>query len=749
MTLGSRPALLLAAVFSLALVPPPVLAQDIPDSGSTPTPDEPVELTDPGNWVLGSSLGAGSAGGQYGDFLEDPVNFDLNLGYEPNHGPWRFGIGIQFGSMNMKPPYEDQKEWARFDTYLYATRIFNKKGGFRPYLHARVGVARIHPRSELFYFDDPENLEFEVSPTKAANGLSFTFQPGVEIELGKGFALDVAGWYTTYRTGDYSTVPPLEGPVDPPVSQYDPVNSGSEWGLRAGVQWRPLPTGIPREPKLRTNPETGLYFRLAPADEFRDEWGVSRSWGWATGEMLGINFVASMLNEYVRNANFNQISPRSFYANLKRGWTFDDNEFKTNQLVHPFNGQNYFNAARTNGLGFWQSSLMANAGAFIWECCGETHPMSWNDMISTGIGGMARGEWAYRISSLILDNTKTGWRRYMREFAALPFNPIRTGNRFVSYRATTPRGNPASDYDWRPPHLGLQLYAGARAIGEGESITENTNYYGFIEGTLQYGSAFKNERRRPFDRFDTSMQLNYGDKTRVGQLIIRGDLASWPLGEKKEDPKHVFAITQEFDYVDNEAYEYGGQFFGGALFSGWGTLDGNRLVTRLTGYVSPMAAINSEYSFLADVGDRQRFREYDYGPGVGAGVDLVYARRARPLLAFSYRYTYIPVRNGSIWNPDDPIEIELPGGGETIVLEGSDANHHVHRLGARLLIPFGDTWGIGADGRLFIRDSSYTSPLLRDQYQRNPEVRVYMTWDLGYTKKRMRRLQREAALKQQ
>ena len=115
------------------------------------------------------------------------------------------------------------------------------------------------------------------------------------------------------------------------------------------------------------------------------------------------------------------------------------------------------NAARSNGLGFWQSSILANAGAFVWECCGETHPMSWNDMISTGIGGMARGEWAYRISSLILDNTKTGWRRYMREFAALPFNPIRTGNRFVSYRATTPRGNPASDYDWRPPYLGLQL----------------------------------------------------------------------------------------------------------------------------------------------------------------------------------------------------------------------------------------------------------------------------------------------------
>ena len=79
------------------------------------------------------------------------------------------------------------------------------------------------------------------------------------------------------------------------------------------------------------------------------------------------------------------------------------------------------------------------------------------------------------------------------------------------------------------------------------------------------------------------------------------------------------------------------------------------------------------------------------------------------------------------------------------MLEGSDANHHVHRFGARLLIPFGDTWGIGADTRLFYRDSSYTSPLLRDRTQRNPEVRVFLTWDLGYTQKRLRRAERASA----
>jgi hypothetical protein len=162
-----------------------------------------------------------------------------------------------------------------------------------------------------------------------------------------------------------------------------------------------------------------------------------------------------------------------------------------------------------------------------------------------------------------------------------------------------------------------------------------------------------------------------------------------------------------------------------------------------------MAAVNADYSFLGDVANRERFREYDYGPGVGAGAEAILGRRGRPLLAFSYRYTWISVRNGSIWNPKEPVALPLPDGlsGE-VGLEGSNANHQVHRVGLRLLIPLGDVWGIGADARLFYRDSNYEDPRLEDRTQRVPEVRVFLTWDLGYTKKRIRRAQREAAGRQ-
>jgi hypothetical protein len=194
-------------------------------------------------------------------------------------------------------------------------------------------------------------------------------------------------------------------------------------------------------------------------------------------------------------------------------------------------------------------------------------------------------------------------------------------------------------------------------------------------------------------------------------------------------PRHVFAITQDFDYIDNEAYEYGGQFFGPSVFSRFGdrSATGTRLVTRLTGYVSPMAAVNADYSFLGDVADRERSREYDYGWALAAGFDSILLVKGRPLLFFTYRYTYLKADNGSIWHPDNS---------DTL---GSDADHNLQRLGVRLLVPLGDTWGFGADGRVFYRSSHYSLPILEDHSQRNPEVRVFVTWDFGYTKKRAER----------
>jgi hypothetical protein len=708
----------LASTLTLAL---PASAQTArpPDGRAA---DATAALAQPSDrWHLYGGLGYGGVGGDYGDFLEEPVSFELRIAKSYGNGAWRLGGGLQFGSMAMKPPYQDQAEWAHFETFGTATRVFNVSGKFRPYLQGRVGLVRIHPRSELFYFEEPENLEPGASPTKAVNGVSFSIQPGVEVGLAKGLALDVSARWSYYKTGDYSLIPPLHGPLDPPLSDKDVASSGRDWVLQAGLAWQPFAGAAPEVPRPSpsVDPATGQLRPLPPPDGSRDAWGVRRSWGWATGEMLAINFVASMGNEYVRQANFNQISPRSFWSNFEEGFTYDDNQFKTNQLIHPFNGAAYFNAARANGIDFWGSSAMALVGAFIWECCGETHPMSFNDMVSTGIGGIARGEMAYRVSSLILDNTKRGKGRFAREAGAFLVNPIRGFNRVVTGDATEVQGNPADPLDWRPDFQ-LLVRTGARIIGQGESISENTNTYGFVEATLSYGDAWA-DNRRPYDRFDTSMQVNIGDKTRVGRLLIRGDLFSKLVGKN-----HSLALQQDFDYVDNEAYEYGGQSLGPSLLSRFGLSRTLTLVSRAQAYAILLGAVNSDYSFLADVANQERIREYDYGPGVGAAVELYLQRKQRLLASFRYRYSYISVSNGSVYSGDR--------NGYNL---GLDASHNISQVGLKLELPLTRSLGIGAEGSIFFRRSHYDlnssdipglPPGRRTITQRNPEVRVNLTW---------------------
>jgi hypothetical protein len=141
---------------------------------------------------------------------------------------------------------------------------------------------------------------------------------------------------------------------------------------------------------------------------------------------------------------------------------------------------------------------------------------------------------------------------------------------------------------------------------------------------------------------------------------------------------------------------------------------------RWDGMVAILSAINSDYSFLAEVPDRERFREYDYGPGLGTGLEVRLSRKGRDLLSLFYRLHWVSVRNGSIFNKDDERG-----------LEGSDANHYLQAAGGRLFVPVFKRMGLGADGFVVLRKSYYSSELLADTDQRNPELRVYLAFDLG------------------
>jgi hypothetical protein len=341
--------------------------------------------------------------------------------------------------------------------------------------------------------------------------------------------------------------------------------------------------------------------------------------------------------------------------------------------------------------------------------------MSINDLVSTTIGGIAVGEMQFRLSSEILNNQSTGRGRFFRELGSFFVDPIRGLNRVFSGRNGEVHGNPADPMDWRPQHGTSLLMVGARVIGQGESISENTRTYLNFGFDHSYGSAFDNPRRKPFDYMEVALQVSAGEKVPLNVVRISGDLLEKPLGDAAA-PNHVVALTQRFDYMNNTAYEFGGQSLGATLFSRFRLSDKMGLSTRVDGLGMILGAINSEYAKFADVADKERLREYDYGPGLGVAAQAGLTVSNRQVLALAYRFQWISVSNGSLFSKGESSQ-------------GSDANHYIQYAGGRAFIPVHGKLGLGFDAYLFLRKSRYSFPLFRPIDQRNPQVRVYVAWN--------------------
>jgi hypothetical protein len=214
---------------------------------------------------------------------------------------------------------------------------------------------------------------------------------------------------------------------------------------------------------------------------------------------------------------------------------------------------------------------------------------------------------------------------------------------------------------------------------------------------------------------EMQLQITAGEKQPITILRVRGDLWEKPLGDQAA-PKHVFAITQFYDYMDNKTYEFGGQSLAATLFSRFQLSPKVRLKTRASGLFLSLGAVNSDYATIAHVANRERLREYDYGPGAGADtqVDLVVSDQT--LLTVNYRFQWVNVANGSVYS-------------KGVSSLGSNANHYVQYGLARFFIPVFKHFGLGADGHIFLRKSRYSEPGFEDIDQRTPRLRVFLAFN--------------------
>jgi hypothetical protein len=426
----------------------------------------------------------------------------------------------------------------------------------------------------------------------------------------------------------------------------------------------------------------------------------------AVGEIVGINIITWGLNYYVRDQDFAVVYPKTWWNNISNGFEYDGNLFATNMIDHPYHGSTYYNASRSNGIGFWVSAPLTLVGSVMWECCGERHPMAFNDVVNTTLGGIALGETLYRSSSAVLSNEATGAGRVGREFAGFFLNPIRGFNRVISGRMFSVTPNPADPNDRTPGFFRLSLDGGYREVNPDSEPRDDVTG-GFLRFRMDFGSPFEGRRGGPFDVFEFDMTLYAGDQNIFGSLAVRGNLLTRDL-KRGGASEHVWAVVQSYEYDDVSAYQYGSQNVGLRLESMWKLGAGASAVTRIQGGAILFGTLDSALRPVGEIPSSWSLRPFDYTTGFDGRIEGE-TQIGRFRGGASWRSSWMTSLNHNSAN-------------------GGNANHWVHqgRLSAQIRI--GRLLGLGGDFRLWLRDSSYSIGLFEDVRETVPELRLFGSW---------------------
>jgi hypothetical protein len=406
-----------------------------------------------------------------------------------------------------------------------------------------------------------------------------------------------------------------------------------------------------------------------------------------------------------------RITPKTWWANMEQGWVWDLDDFTVNQVGHPYQGSNYFNTGRANGLSFWESSAVTAFGSATWEYFGETNHASLNDFINTTLGGIALGEVFHRAGWLVRNTRATGRGRLWSEIGATALDPLTGINRFMSGDASRVADKPA---DLVPAGMNGIFSAGALWRGTNERAIHASGD-AFLETDLLYGDLTEGRSRTPYDAF--SLRLMFGGGNAFSEARVQGRL----FGEPFAQGRGQLMIVQSYEYQANEAYRYGAQSFNATVAMTSTPSPRTRLWIGGSGGLTVLGAVDSLPVELdeapeepetpeeggAGQGVSEGPRFYDYGPGSNFGALATVYRDARKIASFTYEARHL------------------------YSLDGVRANHFLQRLRLDLQTPLYSKLGFGITGEYFDRRTYYQDAERTVKKFHYPQIRAYLTWSMS------------------
>lgn len=451
----------------------------------------------------------------------------------------------------------------------------------------------------------------------------------------------------------------------------------------------------------------------------------------AAAEVVGFNAGLHLFDRFVLKADYAQVTPKVIRHNLKHGFVWDNDNLSTNMFWHPFTGALYFNSARTNGHNFWQSIPYAIFGSLIWECFGESEPPSLNDLIATPIGGIALGEITYRISHLVLDDSKQGLERFGRELLGGIISPMGLFNRMLNGDAWNYR--PRTPYHFNSPYnhspFIFNISAASRFLEDMDGNKGSMNMALCIE--MIYGQPFINKNRKPYDFFTANIGMNViGNQPLIYNVNVIGLI--WGKEWKRNDNHWLAGVFQHFDFYDTDPIVAGGkrlyQFTETAAFGG-GVLykrhqENNRL-SSFSGAVYAnlilLGASETDYYFVDN-------RNYNLGNGYSVKLNGRLNIKKRWEILFGANHYHIFTTKGygnADWEVNGlPEDVDF----HYANVQGNKGNAFLSMINIGVGYQISKKMRISADQRFFLRKSHYE--YLPDVRSSSMENHIQLTYTI-------------------
>ena len=437
--------------------------------------------------------------------------------------------------------------------------------------------------------------------------------------------------------------------------------------------------------------------------------GKKHPW-WALAEVTGINVGVQLFDRYITKEDFAQTTLRSIRKNFEKGLVWDNDYFYMNMIMHPYHGNLYFNAARTNGLTYWESAPYALFGSAMWEFFGECDPPAINDLFATTCGGMAIGEMTHRLSLTVLDDRDRGFNRFLREAVATIINPIQGLHRIIGGDAWRVKSKNYRYHDFHKTPLDASFSVGWRYLADDGALFRGL-HAPYINFTLMYGIPVDGEKHTtPYDFFDIETNIAFGGgQPIVNTLNIVGRLWSTPILDKK-DMAGEFGIYQHYNYYNSKPIEDGSDLTPYRISEVAAFGPGFIFSLPQMGYLSKM----EQRVFLSGIllggtkSDHFNIIERDYNMGSGFSLksktQLDFGKFGRILLNVKYFRLWT-------WKGYENKDLQAYKDGTAdlryLNVQGDNSNAALWVINPVIEVQLAKQWSLNLSGSYFIRRTHY------------------------------------------